>query len=159
MLCVLVVVFCLNHIAGLGLELGLARDTARSFFAHSDGPSSQGGPHSKSTALGGWKMASPIWGGAYLSLFLGHFCMAHSSVTAGEVCSMDRMGSERAEFTPLLVSDLHYSRWKTVSEKAPTIVGAYRFTRRGGTCRLHAIFMNQSSINWRRRKNCQASPR
>jgi hypothetical protein len=44
--------------------------------------------------------------------------------------------SELAEFTPLLpVSDLHYSRWKTVSEKPLTIFGANRFTRRGGTCR------------------------
>jgi hypothetical protein len=55
----------------------------------------------------------------------------------------------RAEFTPpLLTSDLHYSQWKTVPEKALTISGADGFSRRGGTCRLHAIFMNQSSIIW-----------
>ena len=55
----------------------------------------------------------------------------------------------RAEFTPpLLVSDLCYSQWKTVPEKALAISGADRFTRRGGTCRLHAIFMNRSRIIW-----------
>jgi hypothetical protein len=55
----------------------------------------------------------------------------------------------RAEFTPpLLMSDLHYSRWRTVPEKVLTISGADRFSRRGGTCRLHAIFMNQLSIIW-----------
>jgi hypothetical protein len=46
------------------------------------------------------------------------------------------------------VSDLHYSRWKIVPEKALTISGANRFTRRGSTCRLHAIFMNQLSVIW-----------
>ena len=57
--------------------------------------------------------------------------------------------SERAEFAPpLLVSDLQYSQWETVLEKALTISGADRFTRRGGTCRLHAIFMNQLCIIW-----------
>jgi hypothetical protein len=33
-------------------------------------------------------------------------------------------------------------------EKALTISGVDRFTRRGGTCRLHAIFMNQLCIIW-----------
>ena len=33
----------------------------------------------------------------------------------------------------LLVSDLDYSQWKTVPEKALAISGADRFTRRGGT--------------------------
>jgi hypothetical protein len=57
--------------------------------------------------------------------------------------------SERTEFTPpLLVSGLHYSQWKTVPEKALAIAGADWFSRRGGTCRLHAIFMNQLSIIW-----------
>ena len=49
---------------------------------------------------------------------------------------------------PLLVSDLHYSQWKTVPEKALAISGADRFTRRGATCRLHAIFMNLLCIIW-----------
>ena len=48
----------------------------------------------------------------------------------------------------LLVSDLHCSRWKVVPEKALAISGADRFTRRGGTCRLHAIFLNQLCIIW-----------
>ena len=55
---------------------------------------------------------------------------------------------ERNLLRPWLVSDLHYSQRKTVPEKALTISGADRFSRRGGTCRLHAIFMNQLSINW-----------
>ena len=59
------------------------------------------------------------------------------------------MGITRAEFTPpLLTSDLHYSQWRTVPEKALTISGTDRFSRRGGTCRLHAIFMNQFSVIW-----------
>jgi hypothetical protein len=33
-------------------------------------------------------------------------------------------------------------------EKALTISGVNRFTRRGGTCPLHAIFMNQCCIIW-----------
>jgi hypothetical protein len=33
-------------------------------------------------------------------------------------------------------------------EKAFTISGADRFIRRGGTCRLHAIFMNRLLIMW-----------
>src|ERR1700737_3752528 len=33
-------------------------------------------------------------------------------------------------------------------EKALTISGVDRFTRRGGTCRLHAIVMNQLCIIW-----------
>jgi hypothetical protein len=41
-------------------------------------------------------------------------------------------------------------------EKALTISGVGRFTRRGGTCRLHAIFMNQLCIIWGIRRNCQA---
>jgi hypothetical protein len=43
---------------------------------------------------------------------------------------------------------LHYLQRKTVPEKALTISGAGRFTRRGGTCRLDAIFMNQLSVIW-----------
>jgi hypothetical protein len=34
------------------------------------------------------------------------------------------------------------------SEEMPTISGADRFNRRGGTCRLHAIDMNQLCIIW-----------
>ena len=58
--------------------------------------------------------------------------------------------SKQTEFTPpLLLSDLHYARsGKSVPEKALTIAGADRFNRRGGTCRLHAIFMNQLCIIW-----------
>jgi len=37
---------------------------------------------------------------------------------------------------------------KTVPEKALTIAGADQFTRRVDTCRLHAMFMNQSCTNW-----------
>jgi hypothetical protein len=46
------------------------------------------------------------------------------------------------------MSHLHYSQWKTVPEKALTISGADRSTRRGGACQLHAVFMNQLCINW-----------
>jgi hypothetical protein len=68
---------------------------------------------------------------------------------AGESYPVRQRESARAEFTPpLLVSDLHYSQWKAVPEKALTISGADRFSSRGGTCRLHAIFMNQLSIIW-----------
>ena len=56
---------------------------------------------------------------------------------------------ERAGFTPIaLVADLPYSQWRKCSEKVLTIVGADRFTRRGGFCRLHAMFMNQSFMTW-----------
>jgi hypothetical protein len=77
---------------------------------------------------------------------------------AGEICPVRAAWeSERAEFTPpLLVSDLYYSQWKTVPEKALTISGADRFSRRGGTCRLHAIFMNQLSSIGGIGTNCQA---
>ena len=51
-------------------------------------------------------------------------------------------------YAALAVSDLCYSQWKTVPEKALAISGADRFPRRGGTCRLHAIFMNQLSVIW-----------
>ena len=94
-------------------------------------------------------MASPIWGGAYSSLFLGHSAWLIPFVLVGEIRPR-AAGREagRAEFTPpLLVSDLCYSQWKTVPEKALAISGADRFTRRGGTCRLHAMFMNQLSVN------------
>ena len=58
--------------------------------------------------------------------------------------------SKQTEFTPpLLVSDLHYAcNGKSLPEKALTISGVDQFTRRGGTCRLHAIFMNQLCIIW-----------
>src|SRR4249920_2930890 len=103
-------------------------------------------------------MASPIWGGAYSSLFLGHSAwLIHSFVMVGEICPVRQDGKQRAEFTPpLLVSDLCYSQWKTVPEKALAISGADRFTRRGGTCRLHAIFMNQLRSFGGVRRNCQA---
>jgi hypothetical protein len=44
---------------------------------------------------------------------------------------------------------LTHSQWDTVPEKALATSGADRFTRGGGTCRLHAIFMNQLCIIWR----------
>jgi hypothetical protein len=57
--------------------------------------------------------------------------------------------SERAEFSlPLIVSELHYSKWEAVSEKALTISGADRFTRRVDGSGLHAISMNQLCIIW-----------
>jgi hypothetical protein len=37
---------------------------------------------------------------------------------------------------------------KTLPEKALTIAGADQFTRRGDTCRLYAMFVNQSCTNW-----------
>jgi hypothetical protein len=74
---------------------------------------------------------------------------------AGEICPV-RQGGNRASgiYAFLLASDLTYS--KTVPEKALTITGANRFTRRGDTCRLYAMFMNQLSVNWGIRRNCQA---
>jgi hypothetical protein len=69
---------------------------------------------------------------------------------AGEICPRAAgWEARRAEFVlPLLVYGLHYSQRKTDPENALTISGADRFTGRGGTCRLHAIFMNQLCIIW-----------
>src|SRR5947209_7169136 len=56
---------------------------------------------------------------------------------------------ERAEFTPpSLCATCAIRSEKISSRKALTISGVDRFTRRGGTCRLHAIFMNQLCIIW-----------
>jgi hypothetical protein len=48
---------------------------------------------------------------------------------------------------------------KTVPEKALTIAGADRFTRRGDTCRLHAMFMNQSFTNWGHQEELSSTAR
>ena len=85
--------------------------------------------------------------------------MAHSFVTVGEICPHAAgSGSERsAVFTPNRSCPSCPIRCgKTVSEKALTIPGANRFTRRGCTCRLNAIFMNRLYINWGIWRDCQA---
>jgi hypothetical protein len=89
-------------------------------------------------------------GRCVLVIVFGPFCMAHSLVMAGEICSVRQHGnqSERNLRRPCSCLTLHYSQRKIVPEKALTISGADRFTRRGGTCRLHAIFMNQLSVIW-----------
>ena len=57
--------------------------------------------------------------------------------------------SERAEFTPpLLCPTCTIRSGENAPEKAFTISGADRFTCRGGTRRLHAIFMNRLLIMW-----------
>lgn len=65
---------------------------------------------------------------------------------AGEIAPRGRMGLKIAP--PLIVFDLFFSKGKAFPEKALTMSGADRFSRRGGTCRLHAILMNQLCINW-----------
>ena len=47
---------------------------------------------------------------------------------------------------------------ENVSEEALMIAGANRFSRRGGTCRLHAIFMNQLRINWGYQEKLSSTP-
>jgi hypothetical protein len=85
--------------------------------------------------------------------------MAHSLVMAGEICSVRQHGnqSERNLRRPCSCLTPHYSQRKTVPEKALTISGADRFTRRGGTCRLHAIFMNQLCIIWGEREELSST--
>src|ERR1700738_4253579 len=57
--------------------------------------------------------------------------------------------SERAELRrPHSCATCTICSEKNFLEKALTISGVDRFTRRGGTCRLHAIFMNQLCIIW-----------
>ena len=65
---------------------------------------------------------------------------------AGEIAPRGRMGLKIAP--PLIVSDLCFSKGEAVPEKALTMSGADRFSRRGGTCRLHAILVNQLCITW-----------
>ena len=76
--------------------------------------------------------------------------MACSLVTAGEICprATGRESKASGVCDALLVYGLHYSQRKTDPENALTIAGADRFIRRGGTCPLHAIFMNQPCIIW-----------
>jgi hypothetical protein len=47
----LVIIFRADQIAGLGLELGLARDNAHSFFVSFESLSARGGRFSMATAL------------------------------------------------------------------------------------------------------------
>src|ERR1700737_4542852 len=65
--------------------------------------------------------------------------------------------SERAELRrPHSCATCTICSEKNFLEKALTISGVDRFTRPGGTCRLHAIFMNQLCIIWGISRNCQA---
>jgi hypothetical protein len=64
---------------------------------------------------------------------------------AGEIAPRDGMGLKIAP--PLIVFDLFFSKGKAFPEKALTMSGADRFSRRGGTCRLHAIYLNQLCEN------------
>src|SRR5580693_3225533 len=98
------------------------------------------------TASSGSQMASPIWGGAYSSLFLGHSAwLIHSLVMAGEICPVRQDGKqgERNLRRPCSYPTCAIRSGKLFLTKALAISGADRFPRRGGTCRLHAIFMNQ----------------
>src|ERR1700738_4363045 len=57
--------------------------------------------------------------------------------------------SERAELRrPHSCATCTICSEKNFLEKALTISGVDRFTRRGGTCRLHAMFMNQLCVIW-----------
>jgi hypothetical protein len=70
-------------------------------------------------------MASPMWGGAYSSLFLGPFRMAHFLVmTRRNLLCAAGCKSERAELTPLLfVPYLTHSQWKIC---LPELIGSLR---------------------------------
>ena len=62
--------------------------------------------------------------------------------------------SERAEFRP--ASLVYRPALFAVEKMLPfTISGADRSSRRGGTCRLHATFMNQLLTSGGIRRNCQ----
>ena len=69
---------------------------------------------------------------------------------AGEICPVRQDGNQTSGIYAAIarVRPALFAAGKTVPEKALTISGADRFTRRGGTCRLHAIFMNQLCMNW-----------
>src|SRR4051794_14155747 len=79
-------------------------------------------------------------------MFLGHSAWLTPWFMAGEIAPRGRVGLKNAP--PLIVSDLCFSKGEAVPEKALTMSGADRFSRRGGTCRLHAILVNQLSITW-----------
>ena len=68
---------------------------------------------------------------------------------AGEICPVRQGGnqSERNLRRPRSCATCTF-RSEKISSKTLTISGVDRFTRRGGTCRLHAIFMNQLRIIW-----------
>src|SRR3974390_643845 len=76
--------------------------------------------------------------------------MAHSLVMAGEICPVrqDGVRSERDLRRPRSCATRTIRGEKISFERVLTISGVDRFTRRGGTCRLHAIFMNQLCILW-----------
>ena len=126
----LVVVFGPDH-GQIGLELGLVRDTAHSFFARFEGPSKLGRTPFDVHCFGRLENGLADLGRCLFVVVFGPFCMAHSLVMAGEICPVRQGGnSERAEFTPLLlVSNLTYSKWQTVPEKVLTIAGANLSTR------------------------------
>jgi hypothetical protein len=139
-----------------GLELGPTRGTAHSFFGRFgspsmgvESPSNRGGRHSMSTALRAPEM-TPIGAGAYRSL--GHSAWLTPWVMAGEnmfrAAHEGRESARGAPTPPLLAADPPANELFAVKNMSPekmlAISGADRFSRRGGTCRLHAIFMNQS---------------
>jgi len=76
--------------------------------------------------------------------------MAHSLVMAGEVCPerQDVNQSQRNLRRLFSCPKCTIRSAENVSEEALMIAGANRFSRRGNTCRLHAIFMNQSCAIW-----------
>src|SRR6516165_78225 len=77
-----------------------------------------------------------------LVIRFGPFCMAHSWVVAGEGCLVRQEGNQSKRHLRGTRSG------EAVPEKALTTAGTDRLTRRGGTCRLHAILMSQLCINW-----------
>ena len=69
---------------------------------------------------------------------------------AGESCPVRQHGNQRERnlLRPCSCPTCTICGGKLFLRKAFTISGADRFSRRGGTCRLHAIFMNQSAMIW-----------
>jgi hypothetical protein len=86
----------------------------------------------------------------YSSLFFGPFCMAHSLALAGEIYSLRQDGSQSEQNSrrPCSCPTCAIRSGENAPKKALTISGADRFSRRGGACRLHAIFMNRLLTMW-----------
>jgi hypothetical protein len=103
-------------------------------------------------------MASPIWGGAYSSLFLGHSAWLIPFVMVGEIRPVRQDGKqgERNLRRPCSYPTCAIRSGKLFLRKRSRFQGLIGFTRRGGTCRLHAIFMNQLFSFGGVRRNCQA---
>src|SRR4029077_2633527 len=102
-------------------------------------------------------MVSPIWGGAYSSLlFLCHSAwLIHSLVMAGEICPV-RQDGKQGERNLRRPCSYPTCAIRSFLRKRSRFLELSGSPRRGGTCRLHAIFMNQVSSSGGVRRNCQA---